>query len=123
MVVYRSPFKTDYPKPKPVGSTGTQPTTSSSAYQSTLKIQSSSDTSSSKTSFDDEKEKLDKSINSVANRIKTAGDETEYSKILAELKRVGAGGKNKNWTDNKVVGFLKNTVADLTLGLQAKILI
>jgi hypothetical protein len=116
MVVYKSPFKTQYPKPTPVSDSGTSP--SSSTYESTLQIKPSgnSGTSVNKTSFDDEKRKLDKSIKSVASRIKTAGDKNEYEKILAELKRVGAGGKNKTWTDNKLFGVLKNTVLDTALG-------
>lgn len=120
MAVYPSPFKRTYPQP-------TQPTPSPSvsgsrAYEESLKPSgkpsgnSDYSFSTTKTSFDDEKQKLQKSIDSVAARIQTAGNQGQYNKILADLQRVGGGEKNKNWTDNRFVGVLKNTVLKTILG-------
>ena len=114
MTVYRSPFKTNYPNVNPQSSTDEWGTTGGKTMPIVagggLKPSDPNASSASKSSFTDEQEKLQASLDSISERIANAGSSTNYNKLVAEAKGIAGGKKNKGWTDKGLVGFLKNSV-------------
>ena len=114
MTVYRSPFKTNYPNPNTSPVFGDEWNTNTAGSTTTpnlnLKPIDTSSTSSTKSSFGDEKLKLQASLDSITQRVALTNFGKNYTQLVNEAKGIAAGKKNKSWTDKGIVGFLKNSV-------------